>query len=443
MSGTLNFLNFNIPFFGSSARCDHALKLKAQQRVNQIFKSNTHLDADDPQLKNLLSEINKVAQKALAEQQQDLAVDSPSINAGTALCPDSKPLVHMIENIAQSAIVQDAEQIAAQSATKPSIDLLSLSSPPGIIVEEAHESSKTVPNPRIEAANVEAPPAQAPAAAHLAEASQTVVQVISGPTPTAGSKPVSNEADSSQKQGASKAEAKKKAPVNFSSSLFSLVLKNFKFVLPAIPVIGWLLYSSKQKIVRNIDLSLTSPMERKIYQITLGNKNNAIGVAFEAASGHPLRFLREAHADEEQGSDSFSLYSSTKNSLSTTLLGTLSALAWKRQEQHVIFDITVNEPFANEHLEKGPCIITHSISDKEFIRISHRRYRLNPIPTEDMLLSCSREGCTDEAGAWLTRKVSINIGSSDKTHHISLPPINDSEAESTEYVRIEQQKILE
>lgn len=222
-------------------------------------------------------------------------------------------------------------------------------------------------------------------------------------------------------------------------ALATIASIGLKYVLPSIPVIGWILYSSKKKIVTNVDISITAGLARKAYRVTLGKGNSAISVAFEAFSGNPLRFLRETGVEQSSSNKPISIYSSYENTLKKNVLGPFKVFIWKRKEHYALCNIIINEPFNNPSLEKGPRITSIPISNREFIRVIHRRYQLKG-NSNIHTLPLNKPYVEDPSG-WTSRKLSITIGSSDRTMHVSIPPLEGSK--SDEYVCIEQQEIFE
>lgn len=464
MNTVLDFLNFDLPFFGRTASQEDTLKLRAQKRMKEILNRHTQ-PPPDPQLEALLKEISisQSAQERIQEQAQDFVIDPAPISADTILPPESQTVSQTIDEVIRPTIVPDPISIAP-TPVEPSVQDVLPSIDPPLVVEvdtigreainaiEIPTNITDVPTCTIEAPpNItDVPPSISEVRPSIPEVTPTIPEVPSTipevPVQPAIDTSISSDLTNNDSilnaaaQSTSKAKATKKAPSSFTATLASAALNNLKFVLPFIPFLGWVLYSSKQKIATNINVNITAPLEKKAYQITFAKGDTSISVAFEAASGQPVRFLREASKDDGSPSDSISLFNTHKNSLSVSLLGPLYSLVWKRKEHYASCNIIINEPFANESLEKGPSIKSIPISDIESINIIHRLYRINKNPAKAAL---STADAVEDADDWITREITIDAGTKNKPKHIPIPPLDEDDSGTKEFIRIEQGEVTE
>lgn len=140
----------------------------------------------------------------------------------------------------------------------------------------------------------------------------------------------------------------------------NLVKGFFAFV----PLFLYMLYTSKEKSLQNINLSIKAPTTPTIYRIAIGNDETELSVSFELAAGQPLRFLKET-TRRASSSLPYPLFQPR-----STLSSSLGPLRWRRQEPDTECNVVIEDPLLKESPVKHSVIL----SDRERMNI----IRINP-----------------------------------------------------------------
>lgn len=142
------------------------------------------------------------------------------------------------------------------------------------------------------------------------------------------------------------------------SGSVSIMHKNFPGFVAFISFMFWLIVTSKEKILQNVDLEIMATQHPKAYRIGWGIKGGTEHtITIEVQKGKPVLFLHQKELDIT--TEKFQTIFKPKKTVSNTL----GPFQWKRQEPHTQLYIIIHDP-GNAALQNGP--IAHHIKLGEF-----------------------------------------------------------------------------
>lgn len=190
-----------------------------------------------------------------------------------------------------------------------------------------------------------------------------------------------------------------------------------------LPAVAMFLYSSKEKHLRNVNVTIKANAQNKSYRISLKKNDTERSINFKVLAGKPIHFQEELGADRR----SDTLPSPIFQTQSEYYLGPLNNFIWRRNEFHTDCNITINDT-ANPILKDGPKVYLIPLSEREAIRVVHQDPRISKLATAaDILPSLEDDWATKQA---------LEVDISDKSSCDQDFPLSAQNGANDEYLHI-------
>lgn len=132
-------------------------------------------------------------------------------------------------------------------------------------------------------------------------------------------------------------------------------------------------YPKHEKMLRNINISITAENNPKTYVIGFGEENQERRVALKISSGHPIVFVPEPGVKIKDVNLTKSFEAAAAGSRSsvgfTSILGFLNVFKFYEKQKMTVYNVIVMDPSPASYLKNGPRITRVELSEGELLQV--------------------------------------------------------------------------